>query len=71
LQDELGVIYESYIDLLNTPASDELKAEKQVLVTPHPTNIGGVVVHVVNIDCLDVILKANACLDAYTCNPVA
>jgi acyl-CoA synthetase (AMP-forming)/AMP-acid ligase II/carbonic anhydrase/acetyltransferase-like protein (isoleucine patch superfamily) len=65
LLDELGVVYESYVDLLDTPAPDELKAEKQVLVTPHPTKIGGVVVHVVNLDRLDVILKAKACLDAY------
>jgi hypothetical protein len=38
----MGVIYESYVDLLDNP-SDEYaknKPNKQLLVTPHPSKVG-------------------------------
>lgn len=71
LQDELGITYDDYVDLLDEPADDRRRrnsdrsAERHLLVTSHPSRIGSIVVHVANIDKLQVIKTAKTLLDAY------
>jgi acyl-CoA synthetase (AMP-forming)/AMP-acid ligase II/acetyltransferase-like isoleucine patch superfamily enzyme len=67
LQQELGAVDDTYVvDLLNGD-HEEVPPPKsrQLLVTPHSTKIGGVVVHVSNLERVEVIKKAKTCLDAY------
>ena len=41
------------------------RPSQNLLVTPHPTRVGGIVVHVSNLGRVDVIKKAKDCLDAF------
>ncbi len=69
LQDELGIVYDTYVDLLGSEASTvpqpKESIERLLMIEPHPARIGGIVVHVSNIDRLQVIKKAKSSLDAY------
>lgn len=68
LQEEMGILPDSYVDLKDE-IDDEIQSspvpERQLLVTPHPSRVGGLVVHVVGIDRREVALSGKKCLDAY------
>lgn len=66
LHHELGIVYNNYADLLSGEVAKDGKLdEKHLIVREHPSRIGGIVVHVSNIDRLLVIKKSKGALDAY------
>lgn len=70
LQDEFDIVYDTYVDLdggngTMTQSEPKEPSERHLVVQPHPSRVGGVVVHVSNIDRLQVIRKAKLALDAY------
>jgi acyl-CoA synthetase (AMP-forming)/AMP-acid ligase II/acetyltransferase-like isoleucine patch superfamily enzyme/acyl carrier protein len=66
LHDELGLVYDSYVDVIGKDTTGKGEEPgRHLIVTAHPTRIGGIVVHAINIDRLQIIKKANGVLDAY------
>ena len=66
LYDELvGIVCDSYVAGKASSPEQEGPRERHLVVEPHPSRVGGVVIHVSGIDRLVVIKKAKAVLDAY------